>query len=413
MKKMNSSITNCCYEMIITAVSCLIMYDERKPTYKYWGDEMINVFDVAKSIIHHVEQHYSEDIALIAYYGSYAQGNATKRSDLDLFFIPATPRGYDVCLQFIVDDISFDFWPLNWERAERMATFQETFTTLIADCKLLYVRSEEDRERFMQLRSQIAAMQQSEQTNWRVEKAEAELRQAYLHLYKLNRARDFEDITYYRTEAYEVLTKVCNSLALLNGTYFMKGYGKNKGQILGFPLIPKSLESLMDTITHTADKPSMVGACETLVADTLDVVMAQQELHKGLSSYPDRMKGYFEEVKGVLDKIVTSCEMNDYDTAYYSAIHVQEETARFLYYAETGQWPSTLAIHPSYQSVYKQLGFPELIAALHPEDLTILQTAAVQFSSQLERYLQSRGVRIHRFSTVAQMEMFLQNMGGK
>ncbi|MFD1177635.1 hypothetical protein ACFQ3W_15180 [Paenibacillus puldeungensis] len=41
----------------------------------------------------------------------------------------------------------------------------------------------------------------------------------------------------------------------------------------------------------------------------------------------------------MLDKIVTACEMNDYDTAYFAAIQAQEETARFIFFAETGQWP--------------------------------------------------------------------------
>lgn len=54
---------------------------------------MLNVFDVAQALIDHVEKEYSDEIAIIAYYGSYAQGTATRRSDLDFFFIPATGKG--------------------------------------------------------------------------------------------------------------------------------------------------------------------------------------------------------------------------------------------------------------------------------------------------------------------------------
>lgn len=46
---------------------------------------MLNVFDVAQALIDYVEKEYSDEIAIIAYYGSYAQGTATKRSDLDFF----------------------------------------------------------------------------------------------------------------------------------------------------------------------------------------------------------------------------------------------------------------------------------------------------------------------------------------
>ena len=37
-----------------------------------------------------------------------------------------------------------------------MASFEEFQTTIIADCKLLYVRSDEDHDRFMKLRDTIS-----------------------------------------------------------------------------------------------------------------------------------------------------------------------------------------------------------------------------------------------------------------
>ncbi|MEC0239926.1 hypothetical protein P4H66_08695 [Paenibacillus dokdonensis] len=54
--------------------------------------------------------------------------------------------------------ISFDFWPIGWDRAERMATSEDWMTTIIADCELLYVRSEDNLARFMELRETISNM---------------------------------------------------------------------------------------------------------------------------------------------------------------------------------------------------------------------------------------------------------------
>ena len=147
---------------------------------------MLNVFQVSETLVNHIRSNYPDDIAIIAYYGSYAQGTASKRSDLDFFFIPATSDGYRASIQFILDDISFDFWPISWERAERMASFEEFQTTIIADCKLLYVRSDEDHDRFMKLRDMISTLQQPENTRRLIEKAESELRDVYVHLYKLS-----------------------------------------------------------------------------------------------------------------------------------------------------------------------------------------------------------------------------------
>lgn len=93
---------------------------------------MVDVFAVADIIVKHIKTHYPRDVAIVGYYGSYLQGRATDRSDLDFFFIPATTRGRQVECQFIIDGISFDFWPIGWDRAERMATSEEWSTTIIA-----------------------------------------------------------------------------------------------------------------------------------------------------------------------------------------------------------------------------------------------------------------------------------------
>ncbi|MFF2909731.1 kanamycin nucleotidyltransferase C-terminal domain-containing protein [Paenibacillus sp. NPDC057934] len=336
---------------------------------------MLNVFDVAKSLLNHIEKVYAEEIAIVAYYGSYAQGTATKRSDLDFFFIPATPKGYDASVQFIIDDISFDFWPISWERAERMASFQEDKTTIITDCKLLYTRSDEERKRFMKLRETTSALQASENAQKMIEKAEAELRDVYVHLYKLTRAKESGSLTFYRTEAHGILTKVFQSLALLNRTYYSKGFGKNKEQILSLQIKPARLETYIEMITRSGVNADILEACEALAADTLELILAQKEKHYSKPAYPDRMKGFYEEEKGVLDKIITACERNDFDTAFFSAVHVQDSIAAFLFYAETGQWPSDYTTDFTYQEQYRQLGFPDLVSFLHCHDLSAITSS--------------------------------------
>ena len=184
---------------------------------------MLNVFQVSETLVNHIRTNYPDDIAIIAYYGSYAQGTASKRSDLDFFFIPATSDGYRASIQFILDDISFDFWPISWERAERMASFEEFQTTIIADCKLLYVRSDEDHDRFMKLRDMISTLQQPENTRRLIEKAESELRDVYVHLYKLSCVDSSENITFFRIEAHGVLTKVLQSSCAVKSNLLAKG----------------------------------------------------------------------------------------------------------------------------------------------------------------------------------------------
>ncbi|GGD84394.1 nucleotidyltransferase domain-containing protein [Paenibacillus nasutitermitis] len=368
---------------------------------------MKNILDVAHSLVDHVRARYSEDIALVAYYGSYAQGTATSRSDLDFFFIPATPKGYNASIQFVLNGISFDFWPISWERAERMAAFQEQNVSIIADCILLYVRSDEDRARFLKLRDTIADMPRQGLTL--AERSEAQLREAYVHLYKMNRTGNLEDITFFRTEAHGVLTKVLYALALLNRTYFTKGWGKNTEQILNFQLKPARLETLLNTIMYAQAGQEIREACEQLTADTLELLMKQKEAYASAPSYPDRMKGFYEEVKGILDKIVTASEKNDYPSAFFWAAGAQDEIARFLYYAEKGCWPVTLDPSLAYQAIYYQAGFPNLLPLLDPGNLIPLQEAVERLDALLKRHLLEQGVVIHSFENLTQFEEYLRN----
>ncbi|MBP3962649.1 nucleotidyltransferase domain-containing protein [Paenibacillus lignilyticus] len=365
---------------------------------------MLNVFDVAQTLVNHIRERYSEDVALIAYYGSYAQGTATPRSDLDFFFIPASERGSDASVQFVLHDISFDFWPISWERAERMAKFEEQNTTIIADCEILYVRSEEDRTRFLQLRKIIDELPQQEQTF--IGKAESQLREVYVHLYKISLLHE-DDISGCRTEAHGVLNKLVYTLALLNRTYMTRGWGKNREQLLQFPLRPANLEEQIETISRASSCREIREACGQLTADTVAIVMEQRKTHASGPSYPDRAKGFYEEVKGIFDKIRTACEKNDYTTASYWSIGVQDEVAAFLCYFETGLWPGSLEAGATYHSSYTEAGLPDLPAHLDPLNLVPLHDAVVRLDQLLERHLQSKGVAINRFNDLAQFEQFL------
>jgi predicted nucleotidyltransferase len=368
----------------------------------------MNVFHVADALVSHIKANYPDDIAVIAYYGSYAQGTATRRSDLDFFFIPSTNKGYQASIQFIINDISFDFWPISWERAERMASFEDSKTTIIADSKLLYTRSIEDQERFMKLRDTLSALQAPTNISMFVEQSESELKDVYVHLYKLNRAGASEDLTSCQIEAHGVLTKVLQSLALLNRSYFTKGFGKNNDQIAHFPIKPARLEMYMHTIMNSSKPKDILQACDQLTADTLELIIAQKEKCSDASSYKERMKGFYEEIKGTLDKIITACEMNDYETAFFSAIQAQDEIAYFLYFAEKGFWPGAFMTSSAYHVMYKQAGLPLLVPLLQSDDLSNLQAATERLNSQMESYLIGKGVEINRFQTIHEFEEFLR-----
>jgi hypothetical protein len=366
---------------------------------------MLNVFEVADTLVEHIKSNFPEEIAIIGYYGSYAQGTATERSDLDFFFIPASSDGYRHSVQFIVDNICFDFWPISWERAERMAAFEELNVSIIADCKLLYVRSDEDRNRFMKLREQIAAA--PSQGLAFLHKAEDQLKDACVHLSNMTRVHIEDRLTQFRHEAREILVCVLNSVSLTNRTYFTKGWGKNTEQMREFVHKPDQLEELMQTIMQSGSCTEIVDSCKELIQNTLRLLTQLKEFYVDGLNYSDRMKGFYEEIKGIFDKVLTACERNDYTTAYFWGIGVQAEIARALYFSEKGYWPISIDSDLEYMEVYKELGFPDLAALLDPTDLQPLFEAVERLDTLLEEHLRQHGVAINRFRDVMEFKRYL------
>ena len=78
---------------------------------------MVDYIKMVDLFIEHIKKEYPDDIAIVAYYGSYAQGTQNKKSDFDLFFIPSTERGKELGECIILDGIGIDFFSISWERA--------------------------------------------------------------------------------------------------------------------------------------------------------------------------------------------------------------------------------------------------------------------------------------------------------
>lgn len=341
----------------------------------------------------------------MAYYGSYLQGRATERSNLDFFFIPATDRGREVECQFVINGISFDFWPISWERAEGMAKSEEWNTTIIADCELLYVRSEEDRARFMKLREIIADMGSESRAPDLIGKAEAAMRDALINIAKMRISDRSRELTHCRILAQEVAEFVFKSLGFLNQTYYKRSWGHYREQVRNLPIKPEKLDDCLDAIMFSRSTDEILAACERLTADTLRLIRERMDGLKARRDYPGVFRGYYEEERGMLNKLLTACEKGHYETALFVAAGTQDWLARRLYAAETGRWPGVADLG-EHRERYVALGYPDLVALLDPADFEPLKSAVLQLMDKLERHMREEGVPLNIFDSIAEFEAF-------
>jgi len=147
--------------------------------------------------------------------------------------------------------------------------------------------------------------------------------------------------------------------------------------------------------------------CEGLVQETVELLIRQKESFANGPSYTDRMRGFYEEFKGIFNKLIDACEMDDTDTAYFWSVSLQDVIAKFLYYSERGYWPVELEASLAYQDVYEKAGFPNLVQLFDAQNLLPLKHAVQQLESMFIAHIAAYGVEILEFQTVEQFREFL------
>lgn len=105
-----------------------------------------------EKVIEYTKKYYKEDIDGIVAYGSFVRGDMHEHSDIDLFFIPSSERGFMAAFQVIIEDIGYDFFPLTWDRLIKISKFEDPLTSLILEGVMVYHRHDEVFNRFEELR---------------------------------------------------------------------------------------------------------------------------------------------------------------------------------------------------------------------------------------------------------------------
>ncbi len=367
---------------------------------------MTDLFKMADIFVSKVKEDYKDDVAIVGYYGSYAQGTENSKSDLDIFFIPKTDRGWKLCDCFILDDIGIDLFPISWTRAENIASFNENIVSVLADCTVLYYGVEEDLSKFNELRQSINSLCSPDNKTVMVDKSMEKFNKCFVSLYNIE---GLKDITAIRVEACNILTTVFESLALLNQTYLKKGWGKNFKQILSFKVKPIRLDELVNSIITENRTEMIISYCRTLINDTRNIIVLEQKTLIQRGSFEDMFNGYYEEMKSTFNKIITACENDDYTVAFYSSVSLQNEIASFLARVEEGCNYSTLNTFNEFRKVYDKYGLTDLLANFHHDNLSILKKATIDLEIRFVNVLKSNNVKIKEFQTLDEYNNYVSS----
>ncbi|TVP86110.1 MAG: hypothetical protein EA375_02285 [Acholeplasmataceae bacterium] len=346
----------------------------------------MQVTEAATLLIKKIEQDYRDDIAVVVMMGSHLYQDTHPKSDLDLYFIPKTERGYQLGFVFIMQGIGFDFWPISWERIERIAKREERITAIITEGKVLYHGTAADLERFNHYR--LMALDKRDQKRLQ-HLAYKQLQSAQAVWFDCANA---STTTEARRHAISALFHVVESLALFNGTTIKRGRGKLKTEILAMPFVPDGFERLYDAIFVSDQTGIIKQSMHDLIRSTRSLYERHHDrLPK--EDFKSLATGFYEELINHYHKIERAVTINDAHTALYVAREIENELAWL--FADSGTTPPEL---------------PDLIEAYDADHLDVIGQAAKQHQEMLVAYFTSRGVTFRMFENEEELEAYLVSL---
>lgn len=371
----------------------------------------LDVFQISDTFLAHAIKTHGDEVGIIAYYGSYALGNASPTSDLDLIFIPDEGKEHSLFACFVLHGISFDFFPISWQRAERLANGVGSWAvgpSLIAQAKPLYVRSERDRQRFEALQERIIELQSPACKNEMVQRALDHFPKAVFHLGNLRLATMSDDFNSIRKAAWQVIMAVVECLALVNQHTFQRGWDSNFPEILQLPIHPANLEDYITTLATAEDAEQITQAAELFVKSTREILCQVQKklaVEQGVSAL---FTDYYPELHDKVNKIVSRAASGNPIGASWAATFIQDETTRFIASAFGEANDENFNLYHEYAKSYQALQIPELIRFTGNSSGAELAKQALQFDQAIQHWLQQAGVALNQLNDLDSLTKLLE-----
>ncbi len=329
------------------------------------GEQMSDVFTIADFLISHATRVHGSEIALIAYHGSYARGTATPTSDLDIYYVPDDGKAESLSTTFVIDDLPYEFECLPWWRLEDIANARSRFpwaisASQVADAKVLYCRSDADLERFNALKKRIVELTRPENRGVMVERALEEFKTSLFQLGQMRLAALQNDMPGLHWAGWQYIQSAVNCLALVNQTYFSKGWGSNMAQILALPQKPADLETMLNGILQPQSTDQVIEQAEQLALQTRNTLLEAQISVAKRADAKEVFVDFYFDVHEYKTKVLSACARGDRLTASAAAFDLQQLLCELMNKVDKGFYGTDFNLLGEYLDGYQKAGFPDL-----------------------------------------------------
>lgn len=333
-----------------------------------------------------VRRAYADDIDMVLLYGSYVNGTANSRSDVDCYFIPRNERAYGLCADFIIDGVGYDIFPMSWERVEGLAELRESLLPCLGDVRVLYARSEECLRRFEGLQARLRSNLQNPDCT------RTAARQRFDFACSLYaQLLESESTNKLRTCAGYMIAFLADAVALNEHEYYHYGLKRQYADLCGLN-VPADIAAGYLAVTRAKDDAEMALHCGRMLhavaayAGFDMLIPAQTGEQRAESHAPDwpGLAALYEEISSTFNKIYVCCESGNSVLAFISAVCLQNTLDDAA--AENGLAPF------------------DVVSAYRWDDLARLSTAARRSEQALVQLIEQGGARIKCFASFEEFE---------
>jgi hypothetical protein len=348
---------------------------------------------------------YKNDILLFVMYGINKK-EADESLGSSFYFIPKDEGGKKLSTQFIVEGVSYDLFPISWERLIANAAMDSPQGYLLLDTEVIYYSDEEALNRFENMKDSLKTILSGKYDEVLVNKAYEYFNESYIYLYNMYKYNN--SMSSVRLEAGKLLNKIANALGFANREYYKNGNGSVLRDSLELERLPKDYKVLVDDIIFSTSSEEIYLKSLSLIENTREVLLDMKKENSQTELFETLFTGYYEELKKSINKCKIAVSQKDYYKLFELFSYIQEEVGQFVAKIEEGIWYDDRNAFVEYGKYFNDIFGLDLLELTSQKDDEQILMAIDKFENELISLVRKNEIKLLDFKSVEEFEIYFR-----
>jgi len=365
-----------------------------------------NVIEIIKNKI---STEYNDDISLLIEYDAKPL-NSEKNIGSSFYFVPKTEKAKRLSTQFIIEDISYDLFPMDWSRLVAIAAMDSPQAYLILDSKILYSSCDEELQRFMDFKTELTSIMNGGYEEALLNKSFEYFNETYIYLFNMqNIAKSLIDM---KIEISKILSTIANSLAFSNSTYYKGGNGSYVSIIeesFNLEKLPINYETLVRKLIFSDNMDELLSSVNELLNNTRTFLHHEKEILAQTEPFEIFFIGYYEELKRVLNRFLIAADNKDYIKLFSLSSYIHEELSQFMTKVERGLWFDDRNVYSEYSQTFDKYFKVDLLQLICDKNQNEIISSIKKFETDFVSLLNNEGINLLNFNSTQDFNNYFQS----